>query len=197
MPNFRAHRALGWIAGLFVFAMAFLFTLLTTFALDHALMIGITAFSCTIVGSIIPDIDQSRPEKSLNTASIPYRGLINVLRGGLVFAGFVIILNISGVSSTIELILVLFGIVAGVFLFARIPDILHSRMPKHRGLTHQTLPWVVFAVGGTIFLRYFLVDLGATDFAVAYLPSAIAIPLSIGAICHISLDIVVSLWRKL
>jgi len=187
---------LGWLVGFFVSGMAFLFTLLTTFALDQAFFIGIVAYSATVLGSIIPDIDQSRPHKSFETGSIPYRGLVNVIRVGLIFGGFLVVVNSSNVDSTLGLVGILAGIVAGVYLFSKIPDILHSVMPKHRGLTHQILPWVVFAVLGTIFLRDLFIQLGATDFAISYFPPAIAPPLALGAMCHISLDIVVSFIKR-
>lgn len=197
MPNFQVHRALGWIVGLFVSVVAVFFTLVTTFALDKGVFIGIVAFAFTVIGSIFPDIDQSRPNESLETGSIPYRQLVNALRATLVVVVFLVIIDVSQVDSVLPLFGIVLGVGVAIYLFVKIPDILHSQMPKHRGLTHNVLPWIVFAIGGTIVLRDALLSIGATPFAVAYVPPAIAFPAAIGAVCHISLDIAAGLYKKI
>lgn len=196
MPNFRAHRTLGLVVGFPISALLSLFTLVTTFAFDKAFFIGLIAYAATVAGSVAPDVDISRPRSSLRSSSIPYRGLVMYLRAVLVFVATVLVINLADITSVYGIAILVLGVVSAFYLVANLPDFLHRVMPKHRGITHNLVPWVIVAVAGTIWLRGLLVHVGATRFAVSYLPVAVAPPMAFGAFCHISLDIVDGLRKR-
>ncbi len=196
MPGFGTHRALGLIAGLFISGVAFFVTLLTTLAVGQALFIAGVAYGATVIGSVIPDIDLSQPRQSLKYGSIPYKGLVKALRVGLVVVATLAVLNLSGIDSPWTLGKLLLGLAVVLFGLVKAPDILHRIMPRHRGKTHQMSWWVVSGVAGILVLRDLFTRLEMTPFAITYLPPAIALPLAVGAACHIALDVVVSAVKK-
>lgn len=197
MPDYKTHhwlaRKVGGVVGIL---LAFI-TFVGTFDPFKSVCIGLIAYGATIAGGVVPDIDRSQSNQHFKFASRPYKQfvrLIQLLVMVVIFLSFVS--SSSGISTSEQALRgALIGGV-GVVIIRLVPDLLHAIMPGHRNLIHSPLFWGIMSILGILGVRQLLKSLAATPFAISYLPLAIGVPIFLGVVTHVSLDVVNNYVRE-
>lgn len=189
MPNYATHRWLARKVGIAAGVSLALATLLATFSIGLAVLVGAVAYYSTIVGGVLPDIDQSQPRRTLRYGSIPYKKLVALLRLATVIAIFLLWGVYTEGSSTISQ--VLSGIVlasVGIVLIRAIPDILHQILPGHRKGLHELAFWGIASLFGMLLVQKIVEGLQMSASIITFLPLAVGVPIFLGTVTHITSD---------
>lgn len=185
MPNYATHQWLARKVGI----AAGVSLAIATFTFGLAVLVGVVAYYSTIVGGILPDIDQSQPRKTLKYGSIPYRKLVALLRLATVTAIFLIWGIYTEGGSTITQILS--GIIlasVGIVLVRAIPDILHRFLPGHRKGLHELAFWGLASLFGMLLIQNIVEGLQMSPSVTTFLPLAVGVPIFLGTVTHITSD---------
>lgn len=191
MPDYETHHWLARKVGIVVGILLGFITFMGTFHPIKSVFIGLIAYAATIAGGVVPDIDLSQPNRNLRFASIPYKQLVRLIQLLITVGTFLIYVSYSSGMSTVgqAFIGALIGGV-GIVTIRSVPDLLHAVMPGHRKITHSPIFWALMSVFGIFAVRRLLKFLEVAPFVIAYLPLAIGVPILLGVITHVSLDVV-------
>lgn len=193
MSNYETHYSIASKAGGAVAVVFGLTTLVTTFDLVWTLFAVLVGYYATVVGGIAPDIDQSQPFRTFRFASVPYRKFTRLLGFATVLTALFLFVKYNPQDSTIEgTFLSLVGLVGVLMSIRLLPDLLHSVMPKHRGLLHKFRFWLIVSVVVGVLLHVLLRGRGYPLFVHTYLPVILATGAAMGVVTHISTDLVSS-----
>lgn len=189
MPNYGTHRWLARKVGIVAGVSLAIATFLATFTIGLAVLVGFVAYYSTIVGGVLPDIDQTQPGKTLKYGSIPYKKLVALLRLVTVIAIFLIWgIYTEGGSTVFQ---VLSGVVlasVGIALVRAVPDILHRFLPGHRKGLHEWAFWGITSLFGMLLIQDIVEGLQMSPSVTTFLPLAVGIPIFLGTVTHITSD---------
>lgn len=196
MPNFEFHYRFGKRVGLLIGLFAGIFSLILTFDPVWAIFGALVGYYSTVVGSVAPDIDLSRPKDSLKSASIPYRKLISIINFIIIL---VLVLGLARFNQNgIEILNALisaFAVVITIVAIRLVPDVLHRVMPVHRTKIHQISFWFVMSTISAIIVYYLLKSRSYPSTAIFLIPGIIWFSIPAGAFTHISSDIFSTLTK--
>lgn len=190
MPDFDYHYSIGRKIAFVVAALSGVGVVLLTFNMVYGMLAAFVGYYSTILGSVLPDVDQSQPRATLKYASIPYRRLVSTINL-LVILSLALALTTTDYSglNTSSVLLSLVGVGLAIVVIRLIPEILHQIMPKHRGMTHKaTKFWIPMglASAGTTYWILSFVNL-PRSIHISY-PIIIGGSILAGAFTHISAD---------
>lgn len=197
MPNYQTHIHIGKYIGLFAGLVSGILSLLITFDPIWGVLGAVIGYYSTVIGSIAPDVDLSRPNETLNSASIPYRKLISALNFGIVI---VLVFGLArfnqGSIGILSALGSVFAVGVAVVAIRLVPDILHEVMPIHRTKTHQPTFWLIMSSISAIAIHRLLEIGGLPSILATLMPVIIWFSMFIGAFTHISSDYVSTLAKR-
>lgn len=197
VPSFESHYWLGKKVGTVTALIGGLATFILTFDPAWTLLGVILGYYSTVVGSVAPDIDLSQPKGTLKYASIPYRQLILICNFLIVvcLALGLSIYNQGGIeiqNAIVSIVAVGIGVVSIRFL----PNLLHGIMPKHRGITHGFIFWILMSASFGYTVHWLLSFFGYSSIVLTILPAIVGVGVLMGSFTHMSSDSISTLAKE-
>jgi len=190
MPDYEFHRSLGKKAGLIIGVLSGLATLLYTFDIFWGISGALIGYYSTVLGSVAPDVDSSQSKEWLEYSSKPYKKLVGFINFIIITTLTFVLIEYNSNNVGIESIMLsagLVGITVGIIRI--IPDLLHSIMPKHRGLTHYPFVfWIPMSIVSAYSIYWLLSLFEFPSIAKNIFPVIIGVSILTGAVTHILSD---------
>lgn len=188
MVRYEVHRWLAREVAVLLAALLALVALVRALDPAGALLVGVVAYTSTLVGGIVPDAAVGEPGLDATYRSEAYRYLVALGRFVLAVVAMLALLALDRPDPVVAGGLVRVAAVAVALGFLRaLPDILH-RYVSWRRLPVELSYWTLASLGVMIAVRLVLRVLEVAVFARQYLPLAVGIPVFVGVVAHVSLD---------
>lgn len=190
MPNYEFHRSLGKKAGLIIGVLSGLATLVYTFDVLWGISGALIGYYSTVLGSVAPDVDLSQSREGLKYSSNPYKKLVRFINFIIITTLTFVLIEHNSNNVGIESIILSAGLVGITIGIVRIiPDLLHSIMPKHRGLTHYPFVfWIPTSILSAYSIYWLLSLFEFPSIAKKIFPVIIGVSILTGAVTHILSD---------
>lgn len=188
MVRYEVHRWLAREVGVLLAVLLSLVALVGALDPAGALLVGIVAYTSTLVGGVVPDAAVGEPGLDATYSSEAYRYLVALGRFVLAVVALLALLALDHPDPVVAGGLVGVAVVAvSLAILRALPDLLHRYIPW-RWLPVELSYWTLMSLGAIVAVRLVLRALDVEAFATQYLPLAVGVPVVVGIVAHISLD---------